>query len=290
MNSRLALGTVQFGLDYGIANHSGRVHPGEAGRILTEAAQAGISMLDTAIAYGDSECTLGQIGVAGWRVVTKLPEVPDTCIDVAEWVEGQIKGSLDRLSVKQLHAVLLHRPAQLLEARGPQLFAALDRLKILGYTKKIGISIYDPSELDSLFSKMHFDLVQAPLNILDRRLVDSGWAGRLKHIGTELHVRSSFLQGLLLMSSEKRSQKFNRWQSLWLEWDRWLSETGLSPLEACLRYALSIEEVDSVVVGVDSVVQFREIHAAANGVLPGLPAWPHAIDPVLLNPALWSKL
>lgn len=290
MNSRLALGTVQFGLDYGIANHSGRVHPDEAGRILTEAGQAGISMLDTAIAYGDSERTLGQIGVADWRIVTKLPEMPDTCPDVAEWVENRVKGSLDRLGVQQLHAVLLHRPAQLLEARGPQLFAALERLKVLGYTKKIGISIYDPNELDSLFSKMHFDLVQAPLNILDRRLVTSGWARRLKHIGAELHVRSTFLQGLLLMSSEKRPQKFSRWQSLWLEWDRWLSETGLSPLEACLRFALSIEEVDNVVVGVDSVVQFREIHVAANGVLPGLPAWPQAIDPVLLNPALWSKL
>ena len=290
MKSRLALGTVQFGLAYGVANNSGRVDPDEAGRILTEAAQAGINILDTAIAYGDSERTLGQIGVADWRIVTKLPEMPDTCPDVAEWVESQVKGSLDRLGIKPLYAVLLHRPAQLLEARGPQLFAALERLKVLGYTKKIGISIYDPSELDSLFSKMHFDLVQAPLNILDRRLVDSGWARRLKHIGTELHVRSTFLQGLLLMSSEKRPQKFSRWQSLWLEWDRWLSETGLSPLEACLRFARNIEEVDSVVVGVDSVEQFREIHAAANGVLPSLPAWPQTIDPVLLNPALWSKL
>ncbi|CAL61301.1 putative NAD(P)-linked oxidoreductase [Herminiimonas arsenicoxydans] len=290
MHNRLALGTVQFGLAYGVANNSGQIDPNQAGKILAEARQAGINMLDTAIAYGDSERTLGQIGVAGWRIVTKLPEMPETCSDVAEWVESQVKGSLDRLGVQQLHAVLLHRPAQLLEARGPQLFAALEHLKMLGYTKKIGISIYDPSELDSLFSKMNFDLVQAPLNILDRRLVDSGWARRLKHIGAELHVRSAFLQGLLLMSSEKRPQKFNRWQSLWLEWDRWLNEVGLSPLEACLRYTLSVEEVDSVVVGVDSVEQFREIHAAANGVLPGLPAWPHAIDPVLLNPALWSKL
>lgn len=290
MNNRLALGTVQFGLAYGVANNSGQIDPNQAGKILAEARQAGINMLDTAIAYGDSERTLGQIGVVDWRIVTKLPEMPDTCPDVAEWVEIQVKGSLDRLGIKQLHAVLLHRPAQLLEARGSQLFAALERLKVLGYSKKIGISIYDPSELDSLFSKMHFDLVQAPLNILDRRLVTSGWARRLKHIGAELHVRSAFLQGLLLMSSEKRPQKFNRWQSLWLEWDRWLSEVGLSPLEACLRYALSIEEVDNVVVGVDSVVQFREIHAAANGALSDLPAWPHAIDPVLLNPALWSKL
>lgn len=290
MNNRLALGTVQFGLEYGVANNAGRVNLDEAGKILAEAAHAGINMLDTAIAYGDSESTLGNIGVAGWRIVTKLPEMPDTCTNVAEWVEAQVRGSLDRLGVQQLHAVLLHRPAQLLEARGSQLFAALERLKILGYTKKIGISIYEPSELDSLFSKMHFDLVQAPLNILDRRLVTSGWAQRLKRSGTELHVRSAFLQGLLLMPADKRPQKFNRWQSLWSEWERWLNETGLSPVEACLQYAMSVEEVDNVVVGVDSAAQLHEIHAAAIGVLPGLPDWPQTIDPVLLNPALWSRL
>jgi len=290
MNNRLALGTVQFGLEYGVANNAGRVNLDEAGKILAEAAHAGINMLDTAIAYGDSESTLGKIGVAGWRIVTKLPEMPDTCTNVAGWVEAQVRGSLDRLGVQQLHAVLLHRPAQLLEARGSQLFDALERLKILGYTKKIGISIYDASELDSLFREMHFDLVQAPLNILDRRLVTSGWAQRLKRSGTELHVRSTFLQGLLLMPADKRPQKFNRWQSLWSEWERWLNETGLSPLEACLRYAMSVEEVDNVVVGVDSAAQLHEIHAAAIGVLPGLPDWPQTIDPVLLNPALWSRL
>lgn len=290
MNNRLALGTVQFGLEYGVANNAGRVNLDEAGKILAEAAHAGINMLDTAIAYGDSESTLGKIGVAGWHIVTKLPEMPDTCTNVAEWVEAQIRESLNRLGVQQLHAVLLHRPAQLLEARGPQLFAALERLKILGYTKKIGISIYDPSELDSLFRDMHFDLVQTPLNILDRRLVTSGWAQRLRSSGTELHVRSAFLQGLLLMPAANRPPKFNRWQSLWSEWERWLNETGLSPVEACLRYVMSVEEVDNVVVGVDSAAQLHEIHAAAIGVLPGLPDWPQTIDPVLLNPALWSRL
>lgn len=290
MNNRLALGTVQFGLEYGVANNAGRVNLDEAGKILAEAAHAGINMLDTAVAYGDSEATLGKIGVADWRIVTKLPEMPDTCTDVAAWVEAQVRGSLDRLSIQQLHAVLLHRPAQLLEARGSQLFAALERLKILGYTKKIGISIYDASELDGLFREMHFDLVQAPLNILDRRLVTSGWAQRLKRSGTELHVRSAFLQGLLLMPADKRPQKFNRWQSLWSEWERWLHETGLSPVEACLRYAMSVEEVDNVVVGVDSAAQLHEIHAAAIGGLSGLPDWPQTIDPVLLNPALWSRL
>lgn len=290
MNSRLALGTVQFGLEYGVANHSGKIHFDEAQKILERATAIGIRVLDTAIAYGESERVLGQVGVADWCIVTKLPEMPASCPDVNAWVEQHVQESLHRLGVPQLYAVLLHRPSQLLEARGDELFAALERLKLQGYAQKIGISIYDPQELDALFANMHFDLVQAPLNIFDRRLLTSGWAQRLKGMGTELHVRSVFLQGLLLMSAEQRPQKFARWQPLWLEWERWLSANSLTPLEACLRYVLGIDEVDNIVVGVDSIAHLNEIHAAGAGSMPSVPVWQHVVDPVLVNPALWSKL
>lgn len=288
--NRLALGTVQFGLEYGIANESGRVNLDEAGRILAEAADSGIGLLDTAIGYGDSERVLGQIGVADWKIVSKLPALPDECPDVASWVEAQVAGSLARLGVGGLYAVLLHRPEQLFDARGEQLLEALERLKAHGRTEKIGISIYAPDELDRLFDGMRFDLVQAPLNILDRRLVDSAWAQRLKRLGVELHARSVFLQGLLLMPASRRPAKFGRWQRLWSEWDHWLDETGLTPLQACLRYALSIGEVDKVVVGVDGAAQLREILAAATGSLTSLPNWPQNIDIDLLNPSRWSRL
>ncbi len=288
--NRLALGTVQFGLEYGIANESGCINFDEAGRILAEAADSGIDLLDTAIGYGDSERVLGQIGVADWKIISKLPALPDECPDVAGWVDAQVAGSLARLGVGSLYAVLLHRPNQLFEARGEQLHEALDRLKAHGRTEKIGISIYAPDELDRLFDGMRFDLVQAPLSILDRRLVDSGWAQRLKRLGVELHVRSVFLQGLLLMPASRRPVKFGRWQPLWSEWQRWLDETRLTPLQACLRYALSVGEVDRVVVGVDGVAQLREILAAATGPLTSLPSWPQNIDIDLLNPSRWNQL
>ncbi|MDP2030677.1 MAG: aldo/keto reductase [Thiobacillus sp.] len=290
MNERLALGTVQFGLEYGIANESGRVNQGEAGKILTEAAGRGMNLLDTAIGYGDSERVLGQVGVANWQIVSKLPSLPSECADVAGWVDEQVEGSLARLGVDRLYAVLLHRPDQLFDARGQQLLEALEHLKAQGRTEKIGVSIYAPDELVRLFDGMHFDLVQAPLNILDRRLVNSGWAQRLKRQGVELHARSVFLQGLLLLSASRRPVKFGRWHHIWTEWDRWLAEAGLTPLQACLRYALSVEEVDKVVVGVDSVAQLREILAAATDSLTSAPNWPQNIDIDLLNPARWNQL
>lgn len=288
---KLALGTVQFGLEYGIANESGRVDLDEAGKILAAASGCGVDMLDTAIAYGDSERTLGQIGVAGWRIISKLPAMPDECTDVAGWVDTQIAGSLARLRVDRLHAVLLHRPDQLFGDRGKELLEALEGLKARGNTEKIGISVYAPDELARLSDGMRFDLVQAPLNILDRRLVHTGWARRMKRQGVELHVRSAFLQGLLLMPASRRPAKFERWQSLWSEWTRWLNETNLTPLEACLRYVLSVAEVDKVVIGVNSVAQLREILAAAEGrSLTSLPQWPQPVDVELVNPNRWNQL
>lgn len=287
---KLALGTVQFGLSYGVANISGRVSREVAVAALQCAQQAGIDTLDTAIAYGESELVLGQIGVKDWKVVTKLPAVPDGCPDVIQWMKEQAQGSLKRLGLKRLHGLLLHRPGQLLEEIGPELHAALQSLKDEGLVTKVGVSVYGPEELGALHGQYDFDMVQAPLNILDRSLVDSDWAKRLKDDGVEVHTRSAFLQGLLLMPEEKRPSKFERWTEIWTEWDRWLKETGLSPLQACLRFTNTLDCIDRVVVGVDNVAQLEQIIKAAEGTLPSLPHFKTLQDDRLINPATWTQL
>jgi aryl-alcohol dehydrogenase-like predicted oxidoreductase len=287
---KLALGTVQFGLNYGVANTSGQVSSEIAGAILQHAQQAGIDTLDTAIAYGESESVLGNIGVQPWKVVTKLHAVPDACTDVTQWVKSQVQGSLRRMGIDSLHGLLLHRPGQLLEGIGAELYAALQSLKADGLAGKVGISVYGAAELDAFHGRYAFDLVQSPFNILDRSFVDSGWAQRLKNDGVEVHTRSALLQGLLLMPKEKRPAKFERWKDVWSEWDRWLSETGLSPLQACLRFTNTLDCIDRVVVGVDNVAQLEEIISAAEGLLPSLPQFKILQDDRLVNPATWNQL
>jgi len=287
---KLVLGTVQFGLPYGIANQVGQVSLAEGTSILQLATACGIYTLDTAIAYGESEQRLGQIGVKGWQIVSKLPPIPDGTAQPIRWVETEVASSLQNLNVSSLYGLLLHRPLQLLEQNGDQIYHGLQEVKKAGIVKKIGVSIYDPEELEILCDRFQFDLVQAPFNIIDHRLIETGWMRRLAEHGIELHVRSVFLQGLLLMKSLDRPHKFNRWSTLFSRWDKWIQEVGLTPQEACLRYVHSFPQISKIVVGVDSANQLQELSAATQGVLPEVPSGLFSTDSDLLNPANWNKL
>lgn len=288
MSNRLVLGTVQFGQPYGVANRAGQVSRDETAAILKYARAAGMDTLDTAMAYGEAEQRLGEIGVGRWQVVSKLPAVPESCVDVSVWVRDCIRGSLERLKVPTLHAFLLHRPQDLLGPRGTALGRALAEVKSDGIVCKTGISIYAPEELDSLASRMQLDMVQAPFSIVDRRLARSGWLKRLQQAGTEVHVRSVFLQGLLLMGAGLRPARFDRWRRLWDQWERWLVEQALTPVQACLSFALSHPGVDRVVVGVDSPQHLQEIIAAAAAPSVAPPVSLSSEDLDLVNPSRWS--
>lgn len=285
---RLALGTVQFGLRYGIANQAGQVNRDDAAAILNHAWANHLDTLDTAIAYGESEQRLGEIGVEQWRVVSKLPALPLDCADVAKWVRESVHGSLSRLAIPRLHGLLLHRSQELLGAHGTEIYRALVVLRGEGKIGKIGVSIYDPEELDALGPRFQLDLVQAPFNVIDRRLAASGWLARLHQAGTEVHTRSAFLQGLLLMEPGRRPAAFSRWQPLWQHWHGWLHEQSMPALQACLGFVLAHAAIERVVVGVDSIEQLKEIltSAAAPAAVP--PAALMSLDPDLINPSRWN--
>ena len=288
--SRLALGTVQFGLRYGVANVVGQVSEAE-GKLMLESAKAnGIDTLDTAIAYGESEARLGEIGVAEFKLVTKLPSIPKECLDVAEWVNKQVDASLLRLDVNNVYGLLLHRSEELLGPNGCELYQALKSLKKRGLVNKIGVSIYAPDELELLMTDFTFDLVQAPFNLIDRRLSESGWMRKLKQRGVEIHTRSAFLQGLLLMKQVDVPTKFAPWNGILKKWHDWLDVNNITALQASLAFAHSFPEIDRVVVGADTLSQLLEIVSSANNPvnisLPDL----LCADENLINPANWSKL
>ena len=287
---KLALGTVQFGLPYGVSNHTGQTPLLEAARIVELARSSGISVLDTAMVYGDSEARLGKIGVESFKVVTKLPTLPESCPNPKKWVEEQVEGSLQRLGQERLYGLLLHNPTQVLSAKGNQLFEVLQAFKTRGLVEKIGISIYSPSELDELFPLFPFDIVQSPFNPVDRGLMASGWMQKLHAEGIEIHVRSVFLQGLLLLPADQIPAKFFRWSPLWKKWHDWLCQNGISPQAACLAFAKSVPEIDQILVGVETRHQLEEILTAFHSPTPDSFPSIESIDPDLINPSQWSKL
>ncbi|MGZ5781091.1 MAG: aldo/keto reductase [Burkholderiaceae bacterium] len=288
--SRIALGTVQFGLSYGIANQNGQVSRPVAKDMLILAEANGIDTLDTAIAYGDSETCLGEVGNQGFKLVTKLPAVPDGCSDVSGWVQDQVNESLARLGVNAVYGLLLHRSGQLFEKEGKALFHALQSLKEAGQVQKVGVSIYAPSELEALTSQYRFDMVQSPFNLVDRRLHTTGWLQRLKDEGVEIHTRSVFLQGLLLMPRAEIPEKFVPWTELMNKWQEWLLHNTVSAVQACLAYPLSFSEIDRVVVGADNVSQLGQIINAAKAAMPSDLPDLHCEDENLINPARWPQL
>jgi len=284
---KLSIGTVQFGLDYGMANTAGQVSLYNANAILHVAYDNDIQALDTAIAYGTSEQVLGKIGVADFQVVTKLPAIPEGS-PKQSWAEKQLSESLHRLQLSKVYGVLLHQPLRLLEQNGSKTYNSMQKAKKDGLVEKIGISVYEPSDLEKLCNQYDFDLIQVPMNIIDNRWDD--WLSELHSRKVEIHVRSVFLQGLLLMSQQARPNKFDKWADLWNKWENWLKEHNLTPLEACLRYVLSKPEIAKVIVGVDSKEQLQQIIEAVNGDLPEFPSDIKINDVQLLNPSNWSVL
>ncbi len=286
---RLALGTVQFGMQYGVANRSGQVSENQAKSMLDLALENQIDMLDTAIAYGDSESCLGKVGTKGFSLVTKLPPIPNSCHNLKEWVYQQVDTSLFRMGVKKIYGLLLHRSVDLTGRYKRQLFKSLCDLKHDGIVEKIGISIYSPVELDALVPYYDFDLIQAPLNLVDRRILNTGWLSRLKDEGVEVHTRSTFLQGLLLLDQAEIPNKFMLWSALWREWRLWLKIHDISALEACVAFTLQCKDVDRVLVGADGLRQLVEIIKASKSSLTSFPNI-SCDDERLINPAKWINL
>lgn len=288
----LALGTVQFGLPYGIANKTGQIKSDQVKKILKTANSFGINTLDTAIAYGESEKVLGDAGVNGWDIITKIPEIPSfkNDSDVKKWIKSNIENSLKKLKIESIYGVLLHRPSQLIESKYQAAWHELNDLQASGLIKKIGYSIYSYKELDSLFNLFRPSLVQSPFNIFDRGIETSGWLDKLNSCGIEVHTRSCFLQGLLLMDPASRPNKFKKWTNIWDAYDEWFSNNDISYLEACLNFVLSEKRISKVVVGVDTENQLDQIISLVNKErFLNFPNF-DCTDENLINPARWNDL
>jgi len=286
---KLALGTVQFGLDYGVSNTMGRIDEKIVSAILTEARRHGIDMLDTAALYGESEAVLGQQELGGFNVVTKTPSFATAQITAgqSDLLLQTFRQSQLRLRQGSLYGLLAHHVDDLLAPGGKILWSAMQSLKDAGFVKHIGASVYEGPQIDALLKRFKPDLIQLPVNILDQRLVKTGHIQKLKEHGVEVHARSVFLQGLLLMSPDKVSAYFDPVRKLLRQCREAATDQGMTPVQAALAYVRDLPGVDRIVVGVTSEYELRQCAEdfARTGLFSGEGLG--CDEKAFVNPALW---
>lgn len=288
---KLGLGTVQFGMDYGISNPAGKTPPDEVDKILDVAVLNRIRIVDTAALYGTSEQALGASLPAdhGFSVVTKTPVYQNENItaDSARLLEQTFQRSLRRLRLAAVYGLLAHHADDMLSAGGNLLFEKMEELKQRGLVTKIGVSVYCAEQIERILDRYSIDLIQLPLNVFDQRLLHSGHLAKLKEIGVEIHVRSVFLQGLLLMEPANLPAFFNSFRQYLARYREAMECQGLSPLQAALGFAAGLDSVDAIICGVQNHQQLEDICAVLKPCDTSLFTPFGVTDEAIINPSQW---
>ena len=284
--NRIVLGGAQLGLPYGILNGGETLSREEVARILDTAVDHRIDSIDTAIAYGQSESIIGETSQNRFNIISKLPPLPVDVSNVSEWVHTQVQGSLSRLKCTSLDALLLHRPQDLTGAQGAELYAAIGLLLAEKVIHRFGVSIYSPDDLEGIIGTFDIHVVQAPLNVFDRRIL--GVTNRLSALNIEVHVRSVFLQGVLIASPKDRPQRFEPWSEHFALFDEWVRSSGVSAMACCIGFALQQPGIAKLVIGTTSAESLDEImNSIPNSVLE-VPTHLQSSVEQLIDPRFWN--
>ena len=288
--NKIGLGTAQWGMQYGVSNTGGQTSSEEINRILEVAQCAGISMLDTAPVYGNAEQALGLSNVSSFRVITKTPKFGDGFVS-KEHVDHLLETfdqSLKKLCAKSIYALLIHDVEDIFVPNGSRLLDALEKLKSQGFISKIGISIYSSSQIKKALDLFRPDIIQLPINILDQRLIHDGMIDNLSRLGIEVHARSIFLQGLLLMSTDDMPKYFEPWIPLLSKWRGFCYDQSISPLHVALGFVCSLQSISYALIGVQNHCQLKEILDCSLTFNEFDFSQFYSSDAKLVDPSLWS--
>lgn len=285
--ARLSLGSAQWGAEYGIANRTGRPSRAQTMMMLTAAREAGAIWLDTAPAYGAAEDEIGALNAVadGYRISTKTPVDAITPQSIA----AGLAASLAKLKAPHADAYLFHRTDALLGPDGAALWNAAIATRETGLTKAIGVSVYDPEELEAVRARYDIDVVQLPYSLYDQRFADS--FDDLASSGVAIHTRGALLQGVIAMAPDDLPPPVRGLRANQTGLHRELAELGMTPAAAALRFCLDDVRISLVVVGCETPEQLDQVLDYARGPdlrLPN-PARFAVRDPRLVVPALWPK-
>ena len=274
--AKLALGTVQFGMNYGISNTTGEVSDFDFNETLNFCLENQVDVLDTARAYGKAESRIGSFSSKSkFKIVTKIPH-PIT--DIRKHFEESLKS----LQVKRVYGLMLHRGENFLEDE--KYFRELSKLRESGVATKIGGSFYDFKKLQEVVNRYPIDMVQVPFNILDQRLLE--YIDFFKEKDIEIHTRSAFLQGLFFLSDEEIKKNFTSAFEKVQELKKIAESKSIPWAEFLLSFCFH-SKIDYVVVGVQTKEQLAQnlnIHECSQDYSRF-----KIDDESVINPSLWSS-
>jgi aryl-alcohol dehydrogenase-like predicted oxidoreductase len=259
--AKIALGTVQFGLAYGISNKKGQVSYGEVKDILRLSTKAGIDTLDTAYDYGTSEEVLGKVlkdEMLQYKIVSKLP-----VIETSRELNEAIETSLRRLNQAKIYGYLIHDFDSFINK--PNLWNELKKFKRQKVIQKIGFSLYYPHQLETLEKcQVDYDMIQVPFNVFDQRFVS--FFPKLRERGVEIHTRSIFLQGLFFKKLSELPEHFNSIKNKIIGVQDIANKHHIQLNELLLGFGLLNENIDRIIIGVDSIEHLQKNLTVLNSI------------------------
>ena len=283
--SKLALGTAQFGMNYGISNTTGIVSEKKVSRILEYARTIEVNLIDTSSNYGISEAVLGSSDLKNYKIVTKgsnfaISNGPNDTFH-------KFNESIKKLNINSVYSYMFHNEQDLLGHHKETLFNNFVELKNDKKIQKIGLSCYNLSNLYEIIDSFEIDIVQLPINVFDQRFLEI--LPLLKEKKIEVHARSIFLQGLLMMELSDIKSYFNPIYKKISSYHSELQKKEVSLLDGAMNFVKKIPQLDYIVVGISCLSQLISIYESYNKVLPDINYIPYKCDEdAMVDPSKWK--
>tara|TARA_B100001250_G_C19811610_1_gene795949 strand:+ start:626 stop:1498 length:873 start_codon:yes stop_codon:yes gene_type:complete len=287
--NKIILGTVQFGLNYGINNKKGIPSKNEIFKIFNYAFDNKIRILDSAEVYGNSHSLIGEFHTENptkvFDIITKIPKGFDGDF------KKKIDNYLSELKVNSLKSIFFHSYSDI--KKNNVTLKDMVYLKNLGIVESIGVSVYNDFEILDSLNYDEIDIIQMPFNLFDNSSIKNNLMNKIKEKGKIIHSRSVFLQGLFFVDIKKTKNKVALKLTKELNIIKSISKKyKISIAELAINYCNFNQKIDHILIGVDNLNHLKEnLNFLNNEISSDLINQIDNIkikDPKLLNPSLWG--
>ena len=259
LKKKIIIGTAQLDKNYGLNKNRNKITVNEINNLFEFLKKNQYFYLDTAKNYKDSENLLKKINLNKFKIIGKIEKLRNKK-NIYNYLKKEILNSINNLGIKMFEGYLIHDEKDLISNRSDEIYRALVKIKKENLTKKIGISIYDFKKASSIIKSYKLDIIQLPYNLIDRRLENKSFLKLLEKRNLEIHVRSIFLQGLLLKDLNKVPKIFYKYLKFFKKIDKYCKKNLLSKLEACLNFVMSNKVINKIIIGIENKSNMVEIN------------------------------